>query len=81
MNRALIDRFLELLDDTITTNFKEQQLTTRPKMRFLEAFDYFFTIYGTPDETEDSKNSDRMKAKWMPQAGIDALITQIEHGI
>ena len=66
INRALIDRFLDLLDDNFTTNFKENQLTTRPKMKFLEAFDYFFTIYGTPNETEDDQNSNRMKTKWMP---------------
>ena len=81
MNSALIERMLDLMDSTITTNFKEQQLTTRPKMKFLEAFDYFFTIFGTPDETEDDQNSNRMKAKWMPQQGIDALITQVEHGV
>ena len=81
MNSALIERMLDLMDSTITTNFKEQQLTTRPKMKFLEAFDYFFSIYGTPDETEDDQNSNRMKAKWMPQQGIDALITKVEHGV
>ena len=53
----------------------------KSKMKFLEAFNYFFTIYGTPDEVVDEQNSVRMKAKWTPQQGIDALITQIEHGV
>ena len=81
MNCALIDRFLYLLDDNFTTNFKENQLMVKPKMKFLEAFDYFFTIYGTPDEAVDEQNNMRMKAKWTPQQGIDALVTQIEHGV
>ena len=81
MNRALIDRFLYLMDDNFTTNFREDQLTVKPKMKFQEAFDYFFTIYGTPDEVVDEQNSVRMKAKWTPQQGVDALITQIEHGV
>ena len=73
MNRVLIDRFLHLLDDTFTTMFKENQLLMQHKMRFQDAFNYFFRIYGTPDERVDEQNSVRMKKKWVPQQGIDAL--------
>ena len=55
MNRALIDRFLHLMDDNFTTNFRENQLMVKPKMKFLEAFDYFYTIYGTPIKSLTSR--------------------------
>ena len=81
MNRALIDRFLHLMDDVFTTTFKENQLAVNPKMRFQDCFNYFFNLYGTPNEMVDEQNRIRMSAKWMPQSGIDALIAQIEHGV
>jgi len=81
MNRALIERFLSLLDETITTTFRENALLTNPKMRFQFAFDYFFGIYGRPNERLDRENRVRMEAKWKPLQGIDALIAQIEHGV
>ena len=53
MNRALIDRFLDLLEDAITNTFKENQLLLDPKIRFQDAFNYFFNIYGTPNDVID----------------------------
>ena len=80
MNRALIDRMLEILDPAITQTFKENQLRRDPKMQYLVAFNYFFRIYGMANERIDKENQRKLEAKWMPQSGIDALITQIEHG-
>ena len=81
MNRALIDRMLDILDPSITQTFKENQLRRDPKMQYLVAFNYFFRIYGIPNERIDKENQRKLEAKWMPQSGIDALITQIEHGV
>ena len=81
MNRAIIDRMLEVLDPAITNNFKENQLRRDPKMQYLQAFDYFFQIYGIPNERVDQENQRKLAAKWLPQKGIDALVTQIEHGV
>ena len=50
-------------------------------MRFQYAFDYFFRIYVRPNEGIDRENRARMETKWLPQQCIDALITQIEHGV
>ena len=63
MNRALIERFLSLLDDKITTTFHENNLPMDPKMRFQFTFDYFFRIYGRPNERLDRENRVRMEAK------------------
>ena len=80
MNRGLITRFLSRLDDNITANFKNDILMRNPRMKFLDAFDHFFQIYGLATPTMDEKNRENMRKTWKPHMGMEALIHQIEEG-
>ena len=80
MNRSLIARFLSLMDSNIMAIFKADILMRNPRMKFLDAFDHFFQLYGQCTPTMDEKNRENMRKAWKPQQGIEALIHQIEEG-
>ena len=63
MNRALIDRMLSCMDADITTNYKQTNLMSNPKSKYLDVFQHFFDVYGIVTPALEEQNKENMKKK------------------
>ena len=68
MNRALADRSLSLIPEEYKSSFIAQQLTSNPKMTFLQIFEWFYdqyvNQYGLATEEETIKNTAKLLDNW-----------------
>ena len=78
INIALVDRFLKLLPHAHRVAFESNQLTTNPKLSFLEVFDHFWEHFGIATEEELIENTAQLLNPWQPHEGMESLIERFD---
>ena len=68
MNAALVDRFLSLMQDAFTQEYKVLRISN-PNHQFRECLDHFLVKYGATNETQREENKKNMKQPWNLQNG------------
>ena len=81
MNHALADRFLSLISGEYKRSFLAQQLTSNPKMTFLEVFEWFYNQYCVAMKEEIIGNTAKLLDDWSPHKGAEKFIDRFDKGV
>ena len=76
MNKALLERFLSLLDVNYHIKFT-RKFTKNPAVTFLEVFKYYTEQYGSTGKDDWIKNKQRELADLHPSQGFHNLVNQL----
>ncbi len=68
MNKALIERFMSLLDGYYQIEYT-REFIKNPAITFKEVFLYYTEQYGSTDGDDWLENEQRMRADWHPSQG------------
>ena len=63
MDRALIERFLQLIPDAYKSEFK-LRLTQNPNLEFVNVFQHFLDMHDDHDESDQADNRATMEFNW-----------------
>ena len=80
MNKALIERFLSLLDNHYHIKFTREFIKNQ-SVPFKEVFIYYTEQYGSTDGDNQLENQQRMLAEWHPSQRFHIQVNQLKEGL